>query len=40
MPANVDLCHVSFSSYAMGASLNALLTSKLKIQCVSFAYKF
>lgn len=40
VPANVDLCHVSFSSYAMGASLNALLTSKLKIQCVSFAYKF
>lgn len=38
--ANVDVCHLSFSSYAMGASLNALLTSRLEIQRGSFVFIF
>lgn len=40
VPANVDVCLLSFSSYAMDASLNALLTSRLTIQCANFAFTF
>lgn len=40
VPSNVELCHLSFSGYAVGVSLNALLTSKLKIQCVSILFYF